>query len=163
MMAMCVLLLLWHTAVAGLVAFGLLLVRHRLSVGLLLRHTEWHTAVAGLVVVGLLLMQHAVAGLVVVGLLVMQHRLSVGLQCTVVVRPVVRLLVMMVVVETMGCNNGISSFLSDANSDLYSHRTPNPDAATTAETRRNPRNLGRRTTWPCPQLEQFPQLEQKWL
>ena len=52
MMAMCVLLLhrldveglllMWHTAVAGLVVVGL--------------HTEWHTAVAGLVVVGLLLL-----------------------------------------------------------------------------------------------------------
>ena len=52
MMAMCVLVLLWH----------------RLDVEGLL-----HTAVAGLVVVGLLLMQHtAVAGLVVVGLLLMQ-------------------------------------------------------------------------------------------
>ena len=68
MMAMCVLLLLWHrldveglllmwhTAVAGLVAVGLLLMRHRLSVGLLLMR---HTAVVGLVVrEELLLMRH---------------------------------------------------------------------------------------------------------
>ena len=107
MMAMCVLVLLWHrldvegllhTAVAGLVVVGLVVV------GLLLRHTEWHTAVAGLVVV----------------------------------------------VENVGCTKSISSLLCLPGSDLSFPRTPH---AAWADTWRNPRNLGTRTT----------SFEQKWL
>ena len=103
MMAMCVLLLLWHLDI---------------DMEGLMWHTAVTTAVAGLVAVALLVVGLARLVLMVVGLVLMVLMQTVEAALVGVVLMQTVEAVLMVVVENMGCNSCISSVVSDANSDL---------------------------------------------